>query len=70
MTDRKQIKPNVAQILFWYSNGNGCGGTVCCSGFNVVFWIVNTRQRAHNYNGSERYQNTKYNVTKQPLNIG
>jgi len=30
MTDRKQAKCSVAQILFWYNKGNGYGGTVCC----------------------------------------
>jgi hypothetical protein len=43
MTDHKQIKPSVAQILFWYNKGNGYGGGVCFGGFNVVFWTVNNR---------------------------
>jgi len=55
MTDHKQIKRSIAQILFrynkgngyggavWYNKGNGYGGAVCLGGFNVVFWIVNNR---------------------------
>jgi len=71
MTDHKQIKPNLAQILFWYNKGNGYGGAFCFSGFNVVFRIVNNRQPAHDYNSCQCYQNINYNVTKQQsLNFG